>query len=78
MLLECRLALAAMEHMTPRNYSDLSELQSEFDSRDASRREGVARPQLSFHRQLYTIARQPQTLHFVRCCGRSTRSIVIK
>ena len=67
MLLECRLALAAMEYMTPRNYSDLSELQREFEEAETRRdREAVRALNYRFHRQLYTVARQPQTLHFVQ------------
>ena len=67
MLLESRLALAAMEHMTPRNYAALGKLQREFEEAETRRdREAVRALNYRFHRQLYTIARQPQTLHFVQ------------
>jgi len=66
-LLETRLALAAMEHMTAQDYAELSELQREFDQAEARKdREAVRAVNYRFHRQLYTNARQPQTLHFVQ------------
>ncbi len=67
MLLESRLALAAMEHMTSTNYAELSELQREFEEAEARRdREAVRALNYRFHRQLYALAQLPQTLHFVQ------------
>ncbi len=67
MLLESRLALAAMEHMTPQNYAELGEVQHEFEQAETRRdREAVRALNYRFHRQLYTVAQQPQTLHFVQ------------
>lgn len=67
MLLESRLALAAMEHMTSKNYAELSKLQREFEAAEARKdREAVRALNYRFHRQLYALARLPQTLHFVQ------------
>ena len=42
MLLESRLAVAAVEHMTPQNYAELGELQREFEEAETRRdREAV-------------------------------------
>ena len=66
-LLESRLVIAAMEHMTPQNYAELSTLQREFEEAETRKdREAVRALNYRFHRQLYTLARQPQTLHFVQ------------
>jgi DNA-binding GntR family transcriptional regulator len=66
-LLETRLTLAAMENMTPQDYAELSELQREFDEAERRKdREAVRAVNYRFHRQLYTVAQQPQTLHFVQ------------
>ena len=67
MLLESRLALAAMKHLTPQNYAELGALERELEEAEVRRdREAVRALNYRFHRQLYTIARQPQTLHFVQ------------
>jgi len=67
MLLESRLALAAMEHMTQQNYAELSKLQREFEEAEARKdREAVRALNYRFHSQLYALARLPQTLHFVQ------------
>jgi DNA-binding GntR family transcriptional regulator len=66
-LLETRLALGAMEHMTPQEYAELAKLQHEFEEAEARKdREAVRAVNYRFHRQLYTLAQQPQTLHFVQ------------
>ena len=66
-LLETKLALAAMERITPQDYSVLADLQREFDEADVrSDREAVRAINYRFHRQLYSIAQLPQTLHFVQ------------
>ena len=67
MLLESRLAVAALEHMTPRNYAELNKLQREFEEAEARKdREAVRALNYRFHSQLYALARLPQTLHFVQ------------
>ncbi len=67
MLLESRLAVTALEHMTPRNYAELSKLQREFEEAEARKdREAVRALNYRFHSQLYALARLPQTLHFVQ------------
>lgn len=67
MLLESRLALAAMEHMTPQACAALGRLQREFEDAQARKdREAVHALNYRFHRQLYALAQQPQTLHFVQ------------
>jgi DNA-binding GntR family transcriptional regulator len=66
-LLESRLVLAAMDHMTAADYAELSKLQREFEDAETRRdREAVRALNYRFHRQLYALARQPQTLHFVQ------------
>jgi DNA-binding GntR family transcriptional regulator len=66
-LLECRLAVAAMAHITPRNLAELSSVQREFDAAEARMdREAVRALNYRFHRQLYAVANLPQTLHFVQ------------
>lgn len=66
-LLESRLVLAAMEHMTAQNYAELGRLQNEFDEAEArGDREAVRALNYRFHSQLYALARQPHTLHFVQ------------
>jgi len=67
MLLESRLAVAALEHMTQQNYAELSKLQREFEEAEARKdRESVRALNYRFHSQLYALARLPQTLHFVQ------------
>ena len=66
-LLETRLTLAAMERMTARDYAELTELQREFDQAEARKdRQSVRAINYRFHRKLYAVAQQPQTLHFVQ------------
>jgi len=66
MLLESRLALAAMERMTPQDYGELVKLQREFEAAEArTDREAVRALNYRFHRKLYALAQQPQTFHFV-------------
>lgn len=66
-LLETRLVLAAMERLTPQDYAELGALQREFEEAEARNdREAVRALNYRFHRQLYTLAQQPQTLHFVQ------------
>ncbi|MBI4195247.1 MAG: GntR family transcriptional regulator [Betaproteobacteria bacterium] len=66
-LLESRLVLAAMEHMTPADYAGLANLQREFEEAEARQdREAVRALNYRFHSTLYALARQPQTLHFVQ------------
>ena len=66
-MLETKLALAAMERITPKDYAELAELQREFDDAEARQdRVGVRAVNYRFHRQLYSIAQLPQTLHFVQ------------
>ena len=67
MLLESRLAVAALERMTQQNYAELSKLQREFEEAEARKdRESVRALNYRFHSQLYALARLPQTLHFVQ------------
>lgn len=66
-LLESRLVLGAMAHMTPADYAELSKLQQEFEAAEARKdRQAVRALNYRFHSQLYALARQPQTLHFVQ------------
>lgn len=67
MLLETRLAIAAMEHVTPRDLAALGKLQREFEEAEARNdRSAVRALNYRFHRDLYSLAQQPQTLHFVQ------------
>lgn len=67
MLLESRLVVAAMERMTPADYAALEQLQQEFEAAEAKQdRQAVRALNYRFHSQLYGLARQPQTLHFVQ------------
>ena len=66
-MLETKLALAAMERISRTDYAALAELQREFDEAEArSDREAVRAINYRFHRCLYAIAQLPQTLHFVQ------------
>jgi DNA-binding GntR family transcriptional regulator len=66
-LLECRLAIAAIAHMTPRHFAELNSVQREFEAAETRNdREAVRALNYRFHRQLYAIANLPQTLHFVQ------------
>jgi DNA-binding GntR family transcriptional regulator len=65
-VLETRLALLAMKQMTATNYTELGQLEREFEDADARQdREAVRAINYRFHKHLYTLAGQPQTLHFV-------------
>jgi DNA-binding GntR family transcriptional regulator len=67
MLLECRLVLAAMQHMTSADYAALTKLQQEFEEADSRNdRQAVRALNYRFHSRLYAHAHQPQTLHFVQ------------
>jgi len=67
LMLESKLALAAMEHITPADYAALAALQDEFDQAEArGDREAVRAINYRFHRHLYSVAQLPQTLHFVQ------------
>jgi len=67
MLLETRLALSAMDRMTPQEHAELCKLQREFEEAEARKdREAVRALNYRLHRQLYALAEQPQTLHFVQ------------
>jgi DNA-binding GntR family transcriptional regulator len=67
MLLECRLAVAALAHITPRNLAELNLVHREFEAAEArSDREAVRALNYRFHRELYALANLPQTLHFVQ------------
>jgi DNA-binding GntR family transcriptional regulator len=66
-LLETRLTLAAMEHMSAADYQQLDALQAEFEAAEArGDREAVRALNYRFHSTLYALARQAQTLHFVQ------------
>ncbi len=67
MLLESRLVVAAMQQMTPADYAALVALQQQFEAAEAKKdRQAVRALNYRFHSQLYGLARQPQTLHFVQ------------
>ncbi len=66
-VLETRLALLAMRHMTTQDYTELGQLEREFEDADTRKeREAVRAINYRFHKHLYSLARQPQTLHFVQ------------
>lgn len=66
-LLETRLVLAAMEHMSASDYAELGKMHREFEAAEARQdREAVRALNYRFHSQLYAAAQQPQTLHFVQ------------
>jgi DNA-binding GntR family transcriptional regulator len=66
-VLETRLALLAMKRMTARDHAELAQLEREFEDADARQEwEAVRAINYRFHRHLYSLARQPQTLHFVQ------------
>lgn len=66
-LLETRLVLAAMEHMSAADYAELGKMHREFEAAEARQdREAVRALNYRFHSQLYAAAQQPQTLHFVQ------------
>jgi DNA-binding GntR family transcriptional regulator len=66
-LLESRLVLAAMQHMTSAHYAELVKLHQEFEEAEARKDRQVVRAlNYRFHSRLYAHARQPQTLHFVQ------------
>jgi len=66
-LLETRLILAAMGHMTSNDYVEIGKIHREFKAAEAQQdREAVRALNYRFHSQLYAAALQPQTLHFVQ------------
>lgn len=66
-LLETRLILEAMGHMTSKNYVEIGKLHREFKKAEARQdRKAVRALNYRFHSQLYAAAQQPQTLHFVQ------------
>jgi DNA-binding GntR family transcriptional regulator len=66
-MLETRLAVAAMHVMTPTRHAELAALEEEFETAEARHdREAVRAANYRFHTHLYTAAGQPQTLHFVQ------------
>lgn len=66
-VLETRLALLAMQHMTPQDHAELEQLEREFEDAETRQdREAVRAINYRFHKHLYSLARQPQTLHFVQ------------
>lgn len=66
-LLETRLVLGAMEHLTAQDYAEFGKMHREFEAAEARQdREAVRALNYRFHSQLYTAACQPQTLHFVQ------------
>ena len=65
--LESRLVLAAMRHMSPDEYAALEKLEHEFTQAIAKGdRPAVRAANYRFHSHLYSLAQQPQTLHFVQ------------
>jgi len=65
-VLETRLALLAMKRMTAEDHTELGELERKFEDADTCEEgEGVRAINYRFHKQLYSLAGQPQTLHFV-------------
>ena len=67
MLLESRLVQAAVSRLMTRDLDDLRALASEFAEAFARGDRAAARGINSrFHRRLYDVAGQPQTLHFVQ------------
>lgn len=65
--LESRLAAAAMQNMTPQDEADLWKLQRDFEKAIAQGdRPSVRAMNYRFHSHLYSLARRPQTLHFVQ------------
>ncbi|MCW5605364.1 MAG: GntR family transcriptional regulator, partial [Burkholderiales bacterium] len=66
-MLESRLVLHAMEHMTSKDFTALSALERDFEDAETRRdRAAVRAGNYRFHSHLYSLARQPQTLHFVQ------------
>jgi DNA-binding GntR family transcriptional regulator len=66
-LLESRLAIAAMKYIKPAHYAELEGLERDFDKAEAhGDRQAVRALNYRFHSKLYALAQQPQTLHFVQ------------
>jgi DNA-binding GntR family transcriptional regulator len=66
-VLESRLVLAAMGRMTPAEHTALEQLEHNFeDAILKSDRPTVRAMNYRFHSYLYSLAQQPQTLHFVQ------------
>lgn len=66
-VLECRLAQAALGHLTPDALHRLENIQYEIEGA-ADRSDNVAMRTLNyrFHREIYALAQLPQTLRFVQ------------
>lgn len=66
-VLESRLVLAAMRRMSREDHLRLAELERDFEQAIAkSDRPAVRAMNYRFHSYLYSLAQQPQTLHFVQ------------
>ena len=66
-MLESRLVLAAMRSMSRDDHAELLKLEREFEkSITKDERPAVRAINYRFHSQLYSLARQPQTLHLVQ------------
>ena len=66
-ILESRLTLAAMRNMSREDHAELLKLEREFEKAIArGDRPAVRAINYRFHSHLYSLARLPQTLHFVQ------------
>ena len=66
-VLESRLVLAAMRSMSREDHSTLAELERDFEQAIAKGdRPAVRAMNYRFHSYLYSLAKQPQTLHFMQ------------
>lgn len=66
-MLESRLAVAAMQNMTPQDEAELAKLERDFEKAIARvDRSSVRAMNYRFHSHLYSLAQRPQTLHFVQ------------
>jgi DNA-binding GntR family transcriptional regulator len=66
-VLETRLALLATKRMRAEDHAELAKLEREFEAAHAREdRAAVRAINYRFHKHLYSLAGQPQTLHFVQ------------
>jgi DNA-binding GntR family transcriptional regulator len=66
-VLESRLVLAAMRNMSREDHAQLAALEHDFEQAIAKGdRPAVRAMNYRFHSHLYSLARQPQTLHFMQ------------
>lgn len=66
-MLESRLAAAAMQNMTPQDEAELAKLERDFEKAiTQGDRPSVRAMNYRFHSHLYSLAQRPQTLHFVQ------------